>query len=132
MEVPDAFWNIWIKEQMVVNDFVITVNTTATRVLGYNPTRYALIFGRNASANTVLIFWEQQTGVPASMITLPTADATSILTRDQIGDVICWPVWYYASAAMSNMGWLELSYNPARWSIYRKVMDEFISKFHTS
>lgn len=132
MEVPDAFVQHWMREGAWINTLTIALTATPAQILPRNPLRLAVLLPRSSAANCFVYFTEMQVASANNQIFLPTQDSSSTFLYEQLGDIIRMPVWMSCSTPLGNLILQEISWAEAKYKIYRKVMDDFLSKHSTS
>jgi hypothetical protein len=124
----DYFMQMWMKEECQINDLVATVNNTVSQVLPANPMRFAVLLPGTPNATNSYVFSE----VPVASGPLPIKIASNsqilVVTFDQVGSYVRLPIWAWNSAGSYPLEFIEMSYRPEKYGIYRRYMDEFVPK----
>ena len=120
----------WLEDEASINLVTVNIPATFTQVLPYNPMRFVLVLGGLNSQTISYAFGDNQPSTEMTQIT--SASHTLILTRSQLGSIICMPVWIRSGGGAVSLQLTEGVYNAQRFNLYRGWVNEHISKLSTS
>lgn len=123
-----GFMERWLKDESVMNTAAPLLSQTWTQIFPYDPMRFSVIVG-NYSGGSVAI-WFGDNKPTGQAITIPPQSYAMIITYDQIGDLITYPIWGWIQTATISIQMTTVSFNPNRYKYYLEKIREHFSDFN--
>jgi hypothetical protein len=110
---------------MKVNLIQTALTTTSQVVMPPNPMRFMIILPYSGVNPVFYEFGDQVSGVGVNGYQGNPPQCH--LSRDDIGDVITFPVRMWMGTAAANLRFEEISYDPTHYKNWRRMLDEWIA-----
>lgn len=125
----DYFLRNWLHEEPRIQYFNITLSLTPQLVVGNDPTRFAVILPHDSGRMYSYWFQDQQPVYAQPQWNINTSDGTALLNFDMLGGLVCYPIWAACAAQNPTPTIITVSYQPQRHQLYRRMVNEWLSKY---
>lgn len=119
----------WLRRDARVNSSTTQVTTNWVQVFAASSSRYLMILPSNPTA--IIVWWLSEIPPTAGVPNIPPNAPPLILTEDEFGGAITYPLWIAASAPVANYSVVTAHYEPRSQAIYERMMHEFFSQYAT-
>lgn len=117
---------LWLKTEIGFSDIDFTATSSLQQALPANPMRFCILAG---NTQAVILNGGFGTTPPTNPVFMfGTGTPGLLMSRDVIGDLITQPLWLKSSGTSIFTTIHELSYNPRRFALAMRMIDEYLSR----
>lgn len=120
----------WMKEEPTIGTFVVPLDATYRLAVPADPMRFAFTVPNGFSSSLMLILGDTPTA--STWMTLQSSGDIAVFTWEMIGGAVQFPLWARLSASSTGLQFQTYSWNPQRYNVYRRVLNEQLSKYGAS